>query len=799
MSKRISGNLNITSSSISNLNASLISSGNSMINIATIGNLNITGTLLQNGTPYSTSNFSGGDLTLTSISIGISSQFSGTFIASNNVTNADVTGFLINSNMSSFEATLTAIVIINSVNIYESFSLSGIKTSTGWTLYISRKGTTTGLSFNITNIGQLQYTSNISNWNSATFYYSINQINSSGTYTPITPSQGNIYTFDTVQITNTTDAIPSSNVGSLNVIGGSTINKNLIVNGSTFLLNNSNTIGPIITTGGNIGIGTTSPAYVLDVSGIVASTGLTTGSIQASNINTTSLTTGSLRVNGISSDVLIASSGLTTSNIQASNANMTNLTAGTLLNTNLVSTNISSATLIASTGLTAGNVRINGISFITNNYTSGTPQLTINGSTNTNQQLLLGYNTLNNTGVIQPILQDVGYQNLALCPEGANVGIGTTNPSYRLDVNGSFAASSITTSGDLSVGAIINMFDNRQIKPSDHNGNRFRIGFGSFNNNNNGPFADVISMNTWVDSSGGKANLLMLNKGDFGIRLYQDTFGSTSVFSNYRDVVLAQTNGNVGIGTASPRARLHLDTPSTAANTILSILATPAGAIDPEFLLVTARGNSTVNGPDNIVTKIGLNYGGVSGTNDNSFIRFHRGQSQIGGFMSFSTDVDTERMRIDASGRVGIGTNNPSFQLQLSSDSAAKPSTNTWTVSSDQRLKTNIELADLDICYNNVKNIPLKRYTWKDDVYTPEEVPDRSKLGWIAQDVETYLPKAVEQKEMFGYTDCRTLNSDQIIASLYGAVQKLIQEKEELVEFKNTITEFLKSKYPGEF
>ena len=79
-----------------------------------------------------------------------------------------------------------------------------------------------------------------------------------------------------------------------------------------------------------------------------------------------------------------------------------------------------------------------------------------------------------------------------------------------------------------------------------------------------------------------------------------------------------------------------------------------------------------------------------------------------------------------------------------------------------------------------MKSIPLKRYTWKDDVYTEEQVHDRSKLGWIAQDVESVFPKAVEQKEMFGYEDCKTLNADQIYATMYGAIQKLIQKVEYL-------------------
>jgi len=166
-------------------------------------------------------------------------------------------------------------------------------------------------------------------------------------------------------------------------------------------------------------------------------------------------------------------------------------------------------------------------------------------------------------------------------------------------------------------------------------------------------------------------------------------------------------------------------------------------------------------------------------------------------------------------GNVGIGLANPTYQLQLSTDSAGKPSTNTWTIVSDERIKEDIELADLDLCYEAIKTIPLKRYKWRDDVYSEEQVTDRRKLGWIAQDVETVFPKAVSIHE-FKYNqvyetvtvpevleelddegnvikeavpkhtqqgkliseetipDCKDLNADQIYAAMYGAIQKLI-------------------------
>jgi hypothetical protein len=145
-------------------------------------------------------------------------------------------------------------------------------------------------------------------------------------------------------------------------------------------------------------------------------------------------------------------------------------------------------------------------------------------------------------------------------------------------------------------------------------------------------------------------------------------------------------------------------------------------------------------------------------------------------------------------GFVGLNVD-PTFRLHLSSDSAAKPTSSTWTISSDERLKENIELADLDICYNAVKNIPLKRYTWKSEFYSDDQIKDRSKIGWIAQDVRNVFPKAVgthkfiynevknEEGEVISQEsidDCLSLNSDQIYATLYGAVQKLMKTVEDL-------------------
>ena len=152
--------------------------------------------------------------------------------------------------------------------------------------------------------------------------------------------------------------------------------------------------------------------------------------------------------------------------------------------------------------------------------------------------------------------------------------------------------------------------------------------------------------------------------------------------------------------------------------------------------------------------------------------------------------------------------------LQLLSDQAYKPIAGQWAATSDLRLKENIVTASIDLCYDGVKNLPLKYFTWKDEIM--EERPlDGSVLGWIAQDVKKVFPKAVQTGSFTTFStftgsaaitgsngetilkpggryqdvlagseiieDRHTLQADQITKMMYGAIQKL-QEKVEALE-----------------
>jgi hypothetical protein len=151
--------------------------------------------------------------------------------------------------------------------------------------------------------------------------------------------------------------------------------------------------------------------------------------------------------------------------------------------------------------------------------------------------------------------------------------------------------------------------------------------------------------------------------------------------------------------------------------------------------------------------------------------------------LSFFTN-NTRRMTVLSNNNyIGIGVTPTTYQLQLSTDSAAKLNSSYWTTPSDMRLKEDIELADISLCYSVVKNLKLKRWKWRDDIdptFSAENLGDRHKLGWIAQDVSNIIPKAVEHQDIYGISDCLSLNPDQIYISLYGCVEKIIEDKEQL-------------------
>jgi hypothetical protein len=79
-------------------------------------------------------------------------------------------------------------------------------------------------------------------------------------------------------------------------------------------------------------------------------------------------------------------------------------------------------------------------------------------------------------------------------------------------------------------------FDNRTISPSETSAGYLQFGFTSFNNDNSAPYADYLHMRSYTDASGGSDNLVMFKKSGIGMRIWQQTWGSSTAYSSYADV-----------------------------------------------------------------------------------------------------------------------------------------------------------------------------------------------------------------------------------------------------------------------
>jgi len=139
-------------------------------------------------------------------------------------------------------------------------------------------------------------------------------------------------------------------------------------------------------------------------------------------------------------------------------------------------------------------------------------------------------------------------------------------------------------------------------------------------------------------------------------------------------------------------------------------------------------------------------------------------------------------------GNVGIGTTNPSYTLDVrgsifsSTGGFTQSGLTTWSIASDRRIKENIVKASYEKCLENVKNIELYNFNFKDNYVITN---DRHQLGFIAQDVQQVYPKAVEVGKMMKNMEEKiegllTLNTTQIDYTLYGAVKGLIQKLENI-------------------
>lgn len=116
----------------------------------------------------------GGNISDTSV--GTSAQ-QDVALANNQVSAANVTGFLLpTTTVRGFEAIVTA-HIDATTDLNEVFEVKGIQLAADWVISVESTGDNSGVTLSITSAGQLQYTSgNYSGFSSATLSYKITKI-----------------------------------------------------------------------------------------------------------------------------------------------------------------------------------------------------------------------------------------------------------------------------------------------------------------------------------------------------------------------------------------------------------------------------------------------------------------------------------------------------------------------------------------------------------------------------------------------------------------------------------------------
>jgi len=273
-----------------------------------------------------------------------------------------------------------------------------------------------------------------------------------------------------------------------------------------------------------------------------------------------------------------------------------------------------------------------------------------------------------------------------------------------------------------------------------------------------------------------------------------------AAITNYSNGISSHYFGTLGTSYAGYGVLLANEGFIYTAGQSLSLAADGANSIKfgtgtgtPERMRITSAGNVGIGttSPSRLLSVNGQAF--ISADifqGSNSGIFFSGDGSYASGIYGRNSGLDlalqtnsNERMRITSTGNVGIGTNSPAYQLQLSTDSAAKPTSALWTIASDLRIKENITPYS-----KGLKELMLINPINYDYNGLGGFKKGKGGVGIIAQEILNILPDSVSSvkgklnegdKEE---TDILNFNGHELTYVLINAIKEL---KAELDELKN--------------
>ena len=442
-------------------------------------------------------------------------------------------------------------------------------------------------------------------------------------------------------------------------------------------------------------------------------------------------------------------------------------------------------------------------------------------------------NMVNNTDFIKfgsfSNANSTGSDELMRLTGTGNLGIGTTNPGYKLDVNGTINCLSNICSNVSANNSIVMSGIGGELTFkgwSGANALQCAVVYGNGNYSTSATSNDVVMRTAYrlhLQSGTGAAAITIGSNNNVGIGQSSpayplDVVGTSRLngdvymngFANCYGFRLSYSNQNSNdqYGLGQP-VRIdhyygHNSSPTFASNasitlaynnsiggwTALNCVAgsntTFAVQQNGDMIIGTACNETYIECPGQVHFR-GNSKGSSQYYNMNFSIGSNGTPSSLGTFQWWTGgdggSGGTQRMTLTAGGALGIATNNPQYTLDVNGTTRC---TNGAWVSSDQRVKLNIADADLAICYSNIKNIPLRRFEWDSNVF-PEMI-DKNTIGWIAQEVQSVYPKGVNATDSYGFSNFLDVNPDLMYKTMYGALQLTMAKLE-------NIQNFLQSKY----
>lgn len=431
----------------------------------------------------------------------------------------------------------------------------------------------------------------------------------------------------------------------------------------------------------------------------------------------------------------------------------------------------------------------------TNGYLSSTDWNTFN-----NKQAALT-NPVTGTGTTNYIPKFTGSTSLGnsiIFDNGTNVGIGTTSPSYRLDVNGNARVTNgilnsdnyferVFSSGITFPNGTSNLAANVQFPNNAFWGYIEIEVTGTFENQStSGKLTKTFAVGTIAggtifvnesrvsDAMGSIVNEIAIGDFAWNGTQYVIPISHITAFGNSYTVRVRMFSHSGG-------AKLVFDNLSIGSNYTLTALSRQYPYFNNR--LGVGKTNPTsrldVSGVNNETIASFANTSGAVGQTPGVYIQAGTNSSDYS--LAVYGAFGSSHVYVRGDGNVGLGTTSPSFRLQLASDSAAKPSTNTWTISSDERIKENINPYEKGLETILAINPVTYDYNGKAGF-----AKIKGNIGIIAQDIKDILPESIStykaklNEDDEEETDLLNFNSHALTYVLINAIKEQQKQIEEL-------------------